>query len=172
MLSFQRAVLSETDQNQATQCSKAPQILVPSTRMEDFLSVVPERGKSNQPWCMRSFPSGPRGAGWLRDSATWKRRLHLERHCASPPAPPTHQEGQIPVTGTQQGDVPLLTSDASCALPQNRNCRGPGSTQTVPATLLLGPLLDRIRELQPAGADVPLAATTPSNCSSNPTPAS
>ncbi|CAN0492102.1 unnamed protein product [Rangifer tarandus platyrhynchus] len=116
-----------------------------------------------------------------------KRRLHLERHCAqnqttkscaSPPAPPTHQEGQLPVTGAQQGDVPLLTSDASRAELEPRVLHHRTKTAvgqaalTVPATLLLGPLLDRIRELQPAGAEVPLAATTQSDCSSNPTPAS
>lgn len=175
---FKELVLSETDQNQQPSAQRPLRSQFPAQGWEISYLLFQRRVTPASLSLMRSFPSGPRSSGWLRDSSARKGRLHLEQHCAQnqmtkscaspPPATPrrTNSSHRNPV-----GEIPWCDRTQSPTAHQSRlpdqnwslvsfttkpNCCGPrtpsrqSALRVVQATQLLRRLLDQIRELQPA----------------------
>ena len=149
---------------------------------------------------MRSFPSGPRSAGWLKDSSTRKRRLHLEQHCAqnqmtkscaSPPHTPPHTKDRFQPQEPSRGDALVWShAESHCSLVTSPRPepepwvlhhrtetavgqgRRVGSQHSEPSQRhsCSDCCWTGSESRSRPGADVPLGATAQSDCASNPTP--
>lgn len=111
---FKELGLSETDQNQATSAQRPLRSQFPARGWKISYLLFQRRVTTASCGLMRSFPSGPRSAGWLKDSSTRKRRLHLEQHCAqnqmtkscaSPPHTPPHTKDRFQPQEPSRGDA-------------------------------------------------------------------